>query len=410
MLRWIRQRLGWKIFISYLLVIIVGIIVLAASTEFSIPSAFERHLAIMMPMMEGGGMGMGMMGTNATLEADLFTSFRNAVNEALARAALAAFLAALVVSWFISRQVVTPIREMMTASQHIAEGHYEQRVHVPGDPSEADELAQLAISFNRMAEKLAQTENMRRQLIGDISHELRTPLTTIKGSMEGLIDGVLPPTPETFLDIHREAERLQKLVSDLQELSRVEALAMSFTEGGASSLELAPLSMGRLVESVARRLSPQFDGKGVTLELEIPPSLPLVMADEDRIAQVLINLIGNALQYTPSGGKVWIQCAVQQLSKVSEQAYPGRNTARYLLTTIRDTGIGIPAEHLPHVFDRFYRVDKSRSRAGGGSGIGLTISKHIVEAHGGRIWAESEGPGKGSTFSFTLPVAQQHTT
>ena len=380
MLKRIRQHLGWKIFISYLVIILVGIIVLATSTEFAIPSAFDRHMSAMMPMMDDSNMGMGMMETSVDLEDDLFSNFRNAVNEALTRAALAAFVAAVAVSLFISQQVVTPVREMMVASQYVANGHYEERVRVPGDPSQADELAQLALSFNRMAEKLDQTENMRRQLIGDVSHELRTPLTTIKGSMEGLIDGVLEPTAEIFQQIQREAERLQRLVTDLQELSRVEARAVP--------LEVQPVDYGKLVETVCKHMQNQFEDKGVNWHTEIAPALPYILVDEDRISQVLINLVGNALQYTPENGLVSVT-----VSQVGEEIH----------TRVRDTGIGIPVEHLPHVFTRFYRIDKSRSRAGGGSGIGLTIAKHLVEAHGGRIWAESEGAGKGSTFIFTLP-------
>lgn len=227
-------------------------------------------------------------------------------------------------------------------------GHYQERVSVPGNLEHADELALLALSFNRMAEKLAQTENMRRQRIGDVSHEFRTPLTTIKGSMEGLIDGVLPATPETYQEIHREAQRLQKLVSDLQELSRVEA--------GSNLLELTPMRITSLVESVAQRLRPQFDEKGVSLELSLNDDLPQVLLDPDRISQVLINLIGNALQYTPSGGVTSVQCSV-----IGGQSHTKLDTGHWLLTTIRDSGNGIPAEHLPQIFDRFYRVGKSRS-------------------------------------------------
>jgi len=233
-----------------------------------------------------------------------------------------------------------------------------------------------------MAEKLAQTENMRRQLIGDVTHELRTPLTTIKGSIEGLIDGVLPPGAGTFQQIYREADRLTLLVDDLQELSRVEAGAYSPNQ---------PVHMADLVAVTVARLGRQFEEKGVVLEIEIPPELPRVLADEDRLGQVLLNLLGNALQYTPSEGRVWITAA-QRGAEIE--------------IAIRDTGIGIPLEHLENLFTRFYRVDKSRSRAGGGSGIGLTIAKHLVEAHGGRIWTESDGTGKGSTFSFTLPLAR----
>lgn len=380
MLRHIRQRLSWKIFISYLFIILVGILVLAASAEFSIPSAFDNHMASMMTAMRQGGMGM--MGADEDLNADLFSNFRNAVNEALSRAALAAVLAALVVSLFISRQIVTPIREMMTASQHIAAGYYDERVQIAGDPSEADELAQLAISFNRMAERLAQTENMRRQLIGDISHELRTPLTTIKGSMEGLLDGVLEPTPETFGNIHREAKRLQRLVTDLEELSRVEA--------GTVPLQKKPTDITKLARSVCQHMQTQFDEKGVELHVETMPDPPIILADGDRISQILINLVGNALQYTPEDG-----CVSVEVSQVENEVQ----------TSVIDSGIGIAVEHLEHIFTRFYRVDKSRSRTGGGSGIGLTIAKHLVEAHGGEIWVESEGAGKGSVFRFTLPVA-----
>jgi histidine kinase len=297
-------------------------------------------------------------------------------------ATLAAFIAAVAVSIFISRQVTSPVRTMMTASRYIADGHYDQRVQVSETPGEGDELAQLAVSFNQMAEKLAQTENMRLQLIGDVSHELRTPLTAIKGSMEGLIDGVLPPNPETFQNIYQEADRLQRLVSDLQELSRI--------ENNAVPLELESRNIIPLIESVAQRLQPQFQEKNIAIDISIHPSLPEVLIDQDRIAQVLINILGNALQYTPEGGRV---------SLTTE--FFGKE----IMIKVEDTGIGIPKEHLPHLFTRFYRVDKSRSRVGGGSGIGLTISKHLIEAQGGQIWAESQGNHKGSTFAFTLPIA-----
>lgn len=375
----IRSRLGLKLFVSYLIIIFTGIVVLAISANFVIPSAFNRHMSAMM----GDSSMMGdMMGTD--LSSDLYANFRVAMGEALFQAGLAAFLVALGVSVYISRRFVSPIQEMTTASQYIADGHFDQRVQIPGDitSSDLDELVQLALSFNQMAEKLHQTENMRVQLIGDISHELRTPLTTIKGSMEGLMDGVLSPTPETFQNIYQEADRLQRLVADLQELSRVEA--------GAISLKLASCDIIPLIKSVAERLHPQFDDKGVSLEVDLPPVLPQISIDEDRISQVMINLLGNALQYTPEGGKVTLIA---------------RQSGNEILIQVNDTGIGIPAEQLAYLFNRFYRVDKSRSRAGGGSGIGLTIAKHLVEAHGGRIWVESEGPGKGSSFSYSLPIS-----
>ena len=375
MLTYIRRHLGVKLFLSYLVVIIVGIFVLATSAEFAIPSAFDRHMANMMgdPMM-----GMNMMGNMGT---DLFTNFTNAFNEALTLAAISAFTAAVAVSVFVSKRVTSPIRAMMIASRSIADGHYEQRVNVAGVHDDGDELDQLAISFNQMAEKLAQTEDMRRQLIGDVSHELRTPLTTIKGSMEGLIDGVLPASQETFQNIYREADRLQRLVADLQELSQVEA--------GAIPLELEVVDIVPLIHSIIQRLQSQFDDKNITLVVDVPSSLPPVLIDQDRISQVFINFLGNALQYTPDEGQVSVS---------------GKQQGKEIEICVKDTGIGIPVEHLLHLFTRFYRVDKSRSRAGGGSGIGLTISKHLVEAHGGQIWAKGDGTNQGSVFCFKLPL------
>jgi histidine kinase len=349
MLNRIRRHLGLKLFISYLIVILVSSVVLASAAEVMVPSAFERHLAAMAAFMGD---------TSPDLELDLFTNFRNAVNEALALATLAAVLGAVAVSFFVSRRIVAPVRQMMIASQRIADGHYDERVEMPGGANwdQLDELAQLAISFNQMATKLEQTEATRRELIGNVAHELRTPLATITGSMEGLIDGVLPAEVATFQQIYREADRLQRLVTDLQELSRVEA--------GAFALNLRPASVAHLVETTVARLSLQFEEKGVALETNVRADLPLVQADDSA-----------------------------------------RHQEAEVQVSVADTGVGVAAEHLPLIFTRFYRVDKSRSRAGGGSGIGLTIAKHLVEAHGGRIWAESPGPDQGSTLTFTLPLA-----
>lgn len=367
----LKNSLTWKLLLSYLIVVIVGVVTLALAAESVVPAAFNRHLLGMQQMM---GQQMGM----PQIEADLFINFRAAVTEALLLATVAALISAVLVSLFVARRVVTPVRQMMQASRRIAAGNYRERVDVASE----DELGQLARSFNQMATTLEQTEAMRRDLIANVAHELRTPLANIKGYMEGLIDGVLPAQPDSYQQIYREADRLQRLVNDLQELSRVEA--------GAFELDRRPLAITGLIRQITTRLRPQFEEKGVTLTLHLPAGLPPVLVDEDRINQVLLNLIGNALQYTPSGGSVSLGVKL----KASE-----------LVVIIQDTGVGIPADHLPHLFTRFYRVDKSRSRAGGGSGIGLTIAKHLVEAHGGRIWAESEGVNQGSIFGFSLPLA-----
>ena len=373
MIDYFRRHLGAKILFSYLVIIGLGVTVLVIASQFILPAAFNRHMA---------GMGMlngGMMSGRDGLP-QLYLDFRASFNEALMYAALAAIAAAIVLSFLFSRSVVAPVLAMSRTVQRIADGRYDERVKVIGH----DELAGLALRFNQMAEKLDQVESMRRRLIGDVSHELRTPLTAIKGSMEGLMDGVLPANDETFQQIHAEADRLNRLVDDLQELSRVEARAYP--------LDLRPLEVASFVQIVTKRLASQAESKHISLHAELAPNLPPVLADEDRVIQTLTNLAANALQYTAEAGRVTISA-----KRINDE----------IQISVQDTGIGISPEYLPHIFDRFYRVDKSRSRrAGGGSGIGLTIARALVEAQGGRIWAESEGEGRGSVFSFTLPIAK----
>jgi len=381
MIQYFRRHLGAKLFLTYLAVILIGALVLVFTTQFALPTAFNRHMGKMGLGQAGlGGHGAG-AGPGLGMMADLYAGFQASFNEALLWSILAAGLFALVASLVLSRRFAAPLRTMMAASQRISHGQYSERVGNIG----TDELGQLAESFDQMAEKLEQVEAKRRQLIGDVAHELRTPLTAIKGSMEGLADGILPTTTETYRQIHQEADRLSRLVDDLQELSRVES--------GAFHLDRKPVVIFDLVRAIVKDWERPFGEKGVSLASDVPADLPSISADADRLRQVLNNLIGNALQYTPRGGKVRLSA---------------ERTGDEIRVSVIDTGVGIPAEHLGQIFDRFYRVDKSRSRqAGGGSGIGLTIAKHLVEAHGGRIWPESAGEGKGSTFVFTLPVSER---
>jgi histidine kinase len=255
MIHLFRRHLSAKLFLSYLMVVLVGGVVLASSAELVIPRAFDNHLAAMSAMMTG------VSGPVDNLELDLYSSFRAGVTESIGLAALSAALVAVAASLLISRQVVAPIRRMMLASQRIAEGHYEERVQVTGDleQGDQDELGQLALSFNRMAAKLEQIENMRQQLIGDVTHELCTPLTAIKGSMEGLMDGVLPTDEQTFQQIYQEADRLQHLVDDLQELSKVEA--------NAYELHINYVSVTDLIEKAVARLKWQYEEKGVLINV-----------------------------------------------------------------------------------------------------------------------------------------------
>ncbi len=387
MMDYLRSHLSAKLLLSYLIIIAISFFVVIVASQLSAPTAFNRHLAQMEQPggMMGGGPGFGQgqgfgQGLGPGMMQQFYNDFRASFNDALTYAVIAAIVIAVIVSIIFSRSVVSPLRAVMNASQRIADGHYDERVRVQG----SDELSQLAARFNQMAEKLEQIETTRMRLIGDVSHELRTPLTAIKGSMEGLMDGILPATEETYRDLYSEADRLNRLVDDLQELSRVEA--------GAYQLNIQSVDVSTLTQTVMKRLGSQFDSKRVSLDLKLAPDLPPLLADEDRAIQVLTNLVGNALRYTPEGGAVTVSVTRRD------------NEIQF---TVRDTGIGISSEHLQHIFDRFYRVDKSRSRrAGGGSGIGLTIARALVEAQGGRIWVESAGEGKGSTFTFTLPIAK----
>ncbi|NOZ50590.1 MAG: HAMP domain-containing protein [Chloroflexi bacterium] len=363
----LRNSLGAKLFLSYLIVILVGVIVLTGTVQMQTPAAIQRHIE----RMESHLM------TDPGLVADLRQNFTAAINEITLTAAAVALLAAIGISLFTARRIIMPIRTMMQASREVAAGHFDQRVSIQSQ----DELGELARSFNQMASELARTEQRRMELIGDVAHELRTPLSNMRAVMEGLADGVLPAEPATYQNVQKEIMRLQRLVQDLQELSRAEADRLT--------LHPHPVRPLTLVENASKRLQLQYEDKGVPLIVEIAPDLPPVMADPARITQVMLNLLGNALQYTPTGGRVTVRA---------------QHDGRYVIFEVADTGLGVPAADLPHLFERFYRVDKSRSRASGGSGIGLTISKHIVEAHGGRIWAQSEGVGRGSSFTFTLPV------
>ncbi len=367
-----RSRLGWKLFLSHLLIVLVGSLVLGVVAYLHAPTAFTHHVLRM--QME--------IGTDPALETGLRANFLAAIREILSVSGVVAAAAALLVSSFVAWRIVGPIRSLTSASKRIAGGDYRERVEVAG----TDEIAQLAQSFNDMASALDATEKRRMELIGDLAHELKTPLTTIRAIMEGLADNVLPADTETFLDVQRETRRLQRLADEMRELSAAEA--------GAIALELAPAKPGEIVRRSVERLGRQYSDKNVELHVDVPDNLPDVAADHERILQVFINLLGNALQYTAPGGVVTIRARA-----------PSRHIPRVVRFSVADTGIGISPDDITRVFERFYRVEKSRSRASGGSGIGLTIAAHVVRAHGGTIQAESAGLDKGSTFSFTLPVA-----
>lgn len=378
LLGFLRSRLNIKIFLSFLIVIIVGMIVLVTAVEFIMPAAFEDHLAFMNLSFHN------LANSEDALSNDLFSSFRRAVYNALKFSVPSALIAATIISISFSRQFIRPIRKMLGASEKISDGNYSERIPVQDNlsPDEMDELGRLAVGFNQMTSRLEHNEELRRELIGDVSHEIRTPLAFIRASVEGLVEGVIPCSQENLLEIEAEIDRLNRLVNDLLELS--------ILESGEFPIDPKPLSIGAVIEPTILQMRGKLEGKQIQLTTTIEDNLPLVLADSDRIKQVLYNILSNAIQYTPKGGTVTISASLKNKHMVQ--------------VAVRDSGIGIPKDQLKNIFKRFYRVDKSRTRESGGSGIGLTVAKQLVEAHGGTIWAASGGANKGSTIYFTIPI------
>jgi two-component system OmpR family sensor kinase/two-component system sensor histidine kinase BaeS len=310
------------------------------------------------------------------------TEFVGALNRSTWLSSSVAGAVALLLGLFLFRQIVSPVRAVTGAAQRIAAGDLEQRVPVSSD----DEVGQLARSFNQMADALAADRQLRRNMIADIAHELRTPLSVMQANLEAMVDGVLPADAQEIASLHDETLLLTRLVSDLRLLSLAEA--------GQLKLERAPTDLGELVRRVVDPLRVQAETSQIAVVPEVLPGVPTISADGDRIAQVLGNLIHNALRYTPAEGRITVRTA------------PHREDGGALgaLVEVSDTGSGIAPDELPFVFDRFYRADKSRTRASGGSGMGLAIARQLVEAHGGRIWVQSR-EGTGTTFAFVLPAA-----
>lgn len=419
--RWFRSSLRARLLITYLLVIGAGALVLLLTTGLVAPSFYDVQIRSMMGQGQvtggvGGMMGQagqsGQVGQGGMMQASA-DALRQAYNQAMTQSVLAGVAASLIVavilSLFVSDRLASPIRRMATAARRIAAGHYAERVPLPTSSLSAlssatgtgasyastDEIGHLAASFNDMAASLEDTERRRVELLGDVAHELRTPVNTLQGYLEGLLDGVIQPTPELWAKMHGEAGRMQTLVNDLRDLSRAEARQLS--------LKVEPLAPATIAQAAVEGMRLPYAEKGLDLDVQIPQGpqgLPGVLVDRDRAVQVLTNLLSNALRYTLAPGTVTVTVSASASASANQ---PGG--WRDVLFQVQDTGIGISEADLPHLFERFYRVDKSRSRAVGGSGIGLTIARALVEAMGGRIWAESPGPGKGSTFSFTLPAA-----
>jgi len=306
----------------------------------------------------------------------------------------------LLLAVFFAQRLSRPLRDITRAAQQLASGQLDvqvRRAHI----RELDALAQ---AFNAMARSLEQADKQRRQMTADIAHELRTPLTIIKGRLEGLQDGVYSPTPDEVDRLLSETALLERLIEDLRLLALAEA--------GQLPLYREPLDPLDLLRSARSAFAGQAEAQGVVLHIEAAGDLPQIDADPQRMAQVLANLIANALRYTRQGGEITL-CAAQETNDEGRRTNDEGNAfqsfvvrpSSFVTLRVSDTGHGITAEDLPHVFDRFYRADRSRTRGSGGAGLGLAITRQIVAAHGGLIWAESE-LGHGTTISIALPVAE----
>lgn len=307
-------------------------------------------------------------------------AFNDSLLIALGVALVTSVLMALGVTAYFTRRVQRSTAAVAESAVDIASGQYRARVPSPGLGSEFDLLA---TTINELAERLGDVETTRRRILADLAHEMRTPLASIEAHLEAVEDGVRELDEATLAVLHSDTSRLQRLAEDISAVSQAE-------EGRLESRPV-PTMAGTLLESAAAAARDAFDAKGVELLVDADTVAGPVLVDPQRMAQVLGNLLDNALRHTSRGGTVKLTV--------------GQPDRRWVELKVGDTGEGIDPAHLPHVFERFYRADAARARSRGGSGIGLTISRALVEAHGGRLSASSEGLGKGATFTVRLPVA-----
>ena len=331
------------------------------------PAIFHDHLA------SGGS---NLTAEQAMLHAE--EAFRAASGIALAVGLGAAAIAALAVSIVLARRIGASLAALTAAAQQVAGGRFEARVPSPNMGSEFDALVD---AFNQMGSRLEASESLRHELLSDVAHELRTPVATINAYLEGLEDDITELNPTTVALLRAQGSRLIRLSEDLS--------AVSKAESGELKLSLVRSDPADLLTLAHLAAQDRAVAAGIQLDLQVDTDLPAVSVDVDRISQVLGNLIDNALRHTPEGGRIAIQGVAQD---------------GVVTLTVSDTGEGIAPEHLPYVFERFYRVDTARDRASGGSGIGLAIARAFVEAHGGRVRAESDGPGAGARLTVTLPA------
>jgi signal transduction histidine kinase len=360
--------LASRLLVAQTLVVVAGTLtawLIAANVG---PSLFHTHLA------------SANVGSTPAQIAHAEMAYRSANAISLSLALLAALVAALAVSVYQTRRIGRSVATIAAAASNVAGGHYDIRVPGPGLGPEFDALAS---AFNQMAGRLGSVERTRRRLLADLGHEMRTPVATLEAYLEALEDGVATLDGGTAELLRSQTRRLARLSEDISTVSRAEE--------GQVRLDFEPVSPELMVAAAVTTAAEAYEAKGVRLVSDIGPGLPELELDPERIGQVLGNLLDNALRHTPDGGTVTISATTS----------PSTGGVKL---SVADTGDGIPAEHLQHVFERFYRVDTARDRTHGGSGIGLAIAKALVEAQGGQLTVDSPGIGQGSTFLILLPT------
>ncbi len=342
-------------------------------------------------LTQAGSTGRGYLGggrggppTSTPVQANGEAVFLSRTNRSLLITGIVAGLFALAVGLVLTRLITRPVRALTYGARQITKGDLRYRVDVKSN----DELGELGRSFNTMAAGLEEAEDGRKRIVADVAHELRTPLTIIEGTVDGIQDGVFEADSMRLGIIREQTALLTRLTSDLRDLS--------LAESGQLKLVLASTDLVDLVKRRTLQFQVPASNKGVRLELDLPHEEQRVDIDRTRVEQVLGNLLSNAIRHTPSGGSVKASLRTTKAADAGGLGMPG------FVVSVADTGEGIAPEHLPHVFERFYRVQTSRSRSEGGAGIGLAIVKRMVEAHGGTVWVESQ-PGSGTIFSFTIP-------
>lgn len=359
------RRLRSRLVLSHLFVTLAALGTVALAVSLVGPGYFAEAMG----HRPGDPHGVAM-------DAVTLAAFQEAVLTALTAAFLIALVATVAIALALSARIALPVSRLVDATRRIAAGHYAERV-----PQADGEVGELASTFNAMAGSLEATERRRIELVGDVAHELRTPLTTLDGYLEGLQDGVVRPDPETWALLRGETGRLSRLVSDLSELWHAEAHQLPLTVETLDAIDVAA--------DVVARFRPQAEAHALVLTAMVPPGLRM-RADRVRVGQILSNFLSNAVRYSADGGSIDVTA---------------RRDGGEIVLSVRDEGPGLSAGELAHVFERFYRIDPSRSRALGGAGIGLAIVRALAEAMGGRAWAESAGTGAGSTFAVALPAA-----